>query len=283
VRGTIAVVMLVLCSVSGLRSAAADEAATYYHKAMAYKQSGKTEDAMRELKRALELREDYAAAHFSLGILYRQKKQTAEAIHHLERAVQLDSKSAQSHFSLGLAYNQAGRNDESMKELTEAAKLAPKDDQIQNSLGTLLIRKDAKLAIPYLQAAVNAKPTDPGYLHSLGLAYRKVNNNKLAEQYLLKSAALREEATTSFDLGVLYRRMNQPDKAAHYYESAIRLDPKLSAAHWDLAHMYQQLKRDDEAVESFEAYLKLQGDGKDAGIARKRLQELRAAKKGKKR
>jgi tetratricopeptide (TPR) repeat protein len=257
-----------------------DEAATYYHQAMAYKKSGKIEDAIKALKQAIAAREDYAAAHFSIGILYRQRKDNDKAIQHLERATRIDGKNAQAFYSLGLAYHQAGRADDGEKALRTAAKLAPKDDQIQSALGTLLIRKDPKQAIPYLQAAVNAKPTDAGYNHSLGLAYRKANDNKKAEQYLLKSASLKEDATTSFDLGVLYRRMEKKEKAVQHYEDAIRLDPKLAAAYWDVAHIYGQLKREDDAIRSYEKYLELtRGKSKDAEIAKKRIKELKAQKK----
>jgi tetratricopeptide (TPR) repeat protein len=257
-------------------AAQADEASTYYHKAMAYKKVGKIEEAIRELKAALTKRESYAAVHFSLGVLYRQQKKNDLAIQHLERATKLEPKAAQNHYSLGLAYNQAGREDDAVKSLTAAAALAPKDDLIQSSLGTLLIRKDPKKALPYLQAAVTAKPNDAGYLHYLGLAYRKANNNKLALQYLMKSAERKEDATTEFDLGVLYRRMGKQQQAVEHYQTAIRLDPKMAAAYWDVAHMYSQLKREDDAIAAYEKYIKLTGGkSKDVEIARKRVKELK--------
>jgi tetratricopeptide (TPR) repeat protein len=276
---TLALLALLLCATPAI----ADEASTYYHQAMAYKKSGKIEDAIKALKQAIGAREDYAAAHFSIGILYRQRKDNEKAIRHLERATQIDGKNSQAYYSLGLAYHQAGRADDSEKALRTAAKLAPKDDQVQSALGTMLIRKDAKQAIPFLLAAVNAKPADAGYNHSLGLAYRKANDNKKAEQYLVKSASLKEDATTSFDLGVLYRRMDKKAKAIQHYEDAIRLDPKLAAAYWDVAHLYTQEKREDDAIGAYEKYLELtRGKSKDAEIAKKRIKELKGVKKSKK-
>jgi tetratricopeptide (TPR) repeat protein len=269
---------IVLCQLLGAGAVLADEAATYYHKAMVYKRDGNVEKAIQTLHEALEKREDYAAVHFSLGLLYRQKGNAAKAIYHLERAAQLESKNGEILYSLGLAYHRANRVEDAIQTLTKAAALSPKDDQIQSALGTLLIRKDAKLALPYLEAAVRAKPKEPNYVQQLGLAYRKANNLPLAEKYLLQAAELKEDATTEFNLGVLYRRLDKKDKAITHYESAIRLDPKMAEAYWDVAHLYSQLKRAEDAVTSFETYLKLAGDSKDASIARKRIQELRIKK-----
>jgi protein O-GlcNAc transferase len=271
--GPIAVVMSIAVFLAG--PALADEASAHYHKAMAYKQRGDVKAAIKELHDALEKREDYAAVHHSLGMLYRQQKNFMKAIYHLERAATLEPKAAQVHYSLGLAYNQAGRTEEAITTLNKAATLAPKDDQIQAALGTLLIRKDPKQAVPHLLAAVAVKPQDPEYLHQLGLAYRKSNDNKNAEKYLRQSWELKEDAGTAFDLGVLYRRLDKQDKAVESYEAAIRLDPKMAPAYWDVGQMYIQMKRSGDAIGSFETYLKLKGDSKDAEIARKRIKELR--------
>lgn len=258
----------------------ADEAATHYHKAMAYKKANKIDEAMGELHKAISLREDYAAAHYSLGILYRQKKQMEPAIMHLERAVKIDPKAAPAHYSLGIAYQQINKTEEALAEMQRAVELDNKDIQSRAQLGMLLIRKDPKLAIPHLETVVKAKPDDAEYVHQLGLAYRKANRNKEAEQYLLKAAGMKDNSETEFDLGVLYRRQNKHEQAAEHYEKAIKLDAKMAPAYWDLGHTYEQLKRYDEATQSFNMYLKLQGDAKDAHIARLRIQEIKEKQKG---
>lgn len=256
-------------------AALADQASAHYHKALALKRQGKVDQAIGELKKALEQREDYAAAHYSIGVLYRQKNEHSKALFHLEKAVRSEPKNAQAHYSLGLAYFQAGRKGDALLSLKRAAELDPKNHQIQHQVGVLLIRSNPKGAIPYLEAAVKAKPDEPDYLHQLGLAYRRAGNLKRAEGYMLQAAAKKEDAKIEFDLGVLYRRMTKPFKAIERYEKAIRLDPKLAPAYWDVAHMYSQAKRPDDAVKAFESYLRLRGDGKDADIARKRIKELK--------
>lgn len=265
--------LVAIAMTSGL--ARGDESASYYHQAMVFKQQGRVDKAIDALKAALEIRENYAAAHFSLGILYRQQKETELAMKHLERASKLDSKSAQTLYSLGLAYHQANRLDDALVVLTKAAGLAPKDDAIHAGLGALLIRKEPARAIQHLLVAVKIKPDDAEYLHQLGLAYRKANQYEQAEKYLLRSSELKPNADTEFDLGVLYRRLEKQEKAKAHYEEALRLNPKLAAAAWDIAHIYTQLKQYDEAIQAYRTYLKLSKGGKDNAIAQKRIEELK--------
>jgi Flp pilus assembly protein TadD len=262
----------------GQGAALADQATPHYHNGLAYKRQGRIKLAIQELRKAIELREDYAAAHHSIGMLYRKQGNHNQAISHLERAAKLQSKSGQVQYSLGIAYHRAGRKEDAIVALTRAAKLSPKDDQIQAQLGVLLIRKNPKGAIPYLKVAVKIKPNEADYLHQLGLAYRRTRDLKQAEHYMLKAAAIKEGAKLAFDLGVLYRRKGKPFKAIERYEKAIRLDPKLAAAHWDVAHMYKQARRIDDAIKAYERYVELKGGSGDSSIARKRIKELKSGR-----
>jgi len=255
-------------------AAHADEASSHYHKALVHKRQGNLDRAIASLKQALALRDDYAAAHHSIGMLYRKRGKVDKALEHLREAARLESGSAEIHYSLALAWLAGKRVEQAIAAMRRAAELKPKDPEIQAGLGSLLIRKDPKQATVYLLKAVKAMPDDHQIVQQLGLAYRKAKNFKLAEKYLLRSAAIKETATTEFNLGVLYRRMEKPQKAVAHYEAALQLNPKMAAAHWDVAHMYTQLKRDEDAIRSYRAYLALKGKSRAAAIARKRIKEL---------
>lgn len=267
--------VLTVTSLAAMPLAQADRASQHYHKALSHKRQGDTKAAIEELRRALQAREDYAAAHHSLGMLYRNAKSFPKAIYHLERATELEPKNARARYSLALSYHKAGRRDEALEAMTKAAALDPKDHQIQSTLGTLLIRKDPRRAVSHLEAAVKVKPNDARYLQQLGLAHRKAGDDKQAEKHLIRSAALKPDPVTEFNLGVLYRRTDRQDKAVLHYEKALKLNPKLAAAYWDLAHVYAQLDRKDEAVEAYEKYIQHARGAKDIKIARERIKALK--------
>lgn len=260
---------------------------------MAYKQRGQQAKAIAKLKAAIVERDDYAQAHLSLGILYRQLTKTNKAIHHLERAAKLQPSSGQALYSLGIAYNQAGRRKEALAALEKAAAVAPKNAQLVAALGALLRRSDPERALRYLQQATKLKPNEAEHWHQLGVGHRqaavqalKQKNKALyaqhmkdAEKNLLVSLRMKEgNARLHFDLGVLYRRLGQRNKAIRHYERAVALDPKLASAYWELGHVYKQNKQPEEAVQAFQKYIDLRGGSSSAGIAKKRIEEIKGKK-----
>lgn len=268
----------------------ADHAATSYQKGLAYKREGKNKEAIAEFEKAIQARDDYAAAHYSLGVLYRQTNDLTKAAHHLERATKLDGKSAQSFFSLGLTYHAMGRIDDAIVALTEAARRDPKDSHTLSQLGLLLSRKDPEAAIPKLQEAYKLAPTNADIVLYLGSAYlrasarvtgdaneaKRIGLLDQAEKHLKTAAAMQDGAKVRFDLGVLYRRKDEPLKAIEHYEQALHLDPKMAAAYWDLGHMYSKTRQNEKALRAFEKYIELNPNGQDIGIAKKRIDELKA-------
>jgi rhomboid protease GluP len=76
------------------------------------------------------------------------------------------------------------------------------------------------------------------------------------EQALARDPDL-AEADTYFYLGLAYNHLEQPEKAARAYESALELEPDHSPALWNLAITNLDLARYAEARSQFEAYAEL--------------------------
>ena len=275
-------------------AAVADKASAHYHQAMAYKRDGKLPEAIRELEAALQERHDYAAARYSIGILYRKRGAYRKAIYHLEEGIKLEPKNGKMHYSLGLAYWALGTKEYKQRALTalqRAAELQPKDPKVLGQVGVLMIRRDPERAIQLLTKVVRMKRS-PNHIHQLGLAYRKATTKmtgaanekrraqylKKAEKYLLWALSLKQTANLHFDLGALYRRMENTTKAIRHYEAAVKAKPDFAAAWWDLGHMYTRGKRPDEAIDAYQNYVRLKGTSPDAKIARKRIQDLKKRK-----
>ena len=64
-----------------------------------------------------------------------------------------------------------------------------------------------------------------------------------------------------FYLGLVRNHLDQPQPAAQAYESALALEPGLSAAHWNLALTYLELERFAEAQTHLQTYVQLNPDG----------------------
>ena len=93
------------------------DAASLSNLGVAYRQTNKVDEAREvflEGDRAQARRQ--ADTHFNLATVYRRKQKTQEAIAEYEKAIQLDSRLAPAHYDLGVLLAQLKRNDEAIKE-----------------------------------------------------------------------------------------------------------------------------------------------------------------------
>jgi regulator of sirC expression with transglutaminase-like and TPR domain len=63
-------------------------------------------------------------------------------------------------------------------------------------------------------------------------------------------------------------------EAAGAYQDALRRQPELAEAHWNLALAYVALDRPAQAIAEFEAFLTLRPDSPDADRARAFIDQL---------
>jgi len=83
------------------------------------------EDAMRALRKAVELDGELAEAHFGKGLAHAHLGELDEAIVELETAVELNPTHAYAHYYLGLAFDKKGKEDRALLHLQRFLDLAP--------------------------------------------------------------------------------------------------------------------------------------------------------------
>lgn len=137
----------------------ANDAELHYALAQLLLAEGDGDAARLELKRTLELRQDFLPAHSELARLALQSEDYPGAEQHLRRLLQADGKSAAAHLNLGVAYKGQGQLDKAMQEYDEAERLDPRLPQVALNRAILLHKhKDAperalELYKKYLQLA----------------------------------------------------------------------------------------------------------------------------------
>jgi tetratricopeptide (TPR) repeat protein len=104
-----------------------------------------------------------------------------------------------------------------------------------------------------------------------------------AEDFQASAAAYRDLARSSpndvslhFRLAVTARKAGLIDEAISEYQTATRLDPSLSEAHYNLAVLYLREKQaPDLAAQSFQRFLELDPESERAESVRRWLRENR--------
>jgi tetratricopeptide (TPR) repeat protein len=260
-------------------AAFAEDADAFYKQGLAYKQEGKSDQAIEALEHAVAANPKHYMAWASLGNLYKTaRKDIPKAVGAYEHAVEGIKKDKVVWENLGMAYYRNNQVEQALKALITASTLDPNDAEIRANLGTVRRQKgDLPGAITDLEAAVKLKPDDAQYANNLGVAYRFAKRDDDAIKVFQKAIALApNDASFHFNLAVVYRRQTEknPDmipKAITEYETATSLDPGDAAGWFDLGFMYKQDHQSDKAIAAFNKYLEL-NKGKDTS-GQKRVED----------
>jgi len=118
----------------------------HYNLAAAYFETGRFEDAVRELQEAIRIEPDYATAYNSLGYTYTQMKRYDSAVDSFKAAVNLRGNFLEAIGNLGITYGLMGRFQEARDQFQKALEIDPSYAPARNGLDrvTEILKKTGK-------------------------------------------------------------------------------------------------------------------------------------------
>ena len=259
--------------------------AAHVNLGVAYMREKRWDDALVELHKAETLSPDEPGIRLNIGLAYYRKNDFAAAVEPFSAALHRAPESLQARYLLGLCYFFTNQYKEATDTLAplwakEASNLnylyvlsiaASKSsnsalqkrafDQMlaigQNTpefhlyVGKAwLAEDDTNKALEEFHAAAAARSDLPLVHYFLGRTYLEQHAYPEAEAELLKDMAIEPDFAYSYeDLGILYARLNQPEKAERYYRQAIEHNNTLVNSYFGLAKLYREGGRYQEALE----------------------------------
>ena len=133
-------------------------------------------------------------------------------------------------------------------------------------------------AVDAYKKVLELNPGAAGALVNLGTIFYRLRKFDEAEKYYLE--AIKADPVyplAQFNLGNLYDEQGRLQEAFDYYRRALSLNPHYADAHFNLALLCERTGDPLKAVSHWKAYLKLDGSGQWAEIARRQLERLRQA------
>lgn len=167
------------------------------------------------------------------------------------------------HFSAGSGYFDLGLYKEASEEFARAIAIDKKDFGARTNLAwAYLLDNKIEASIEKFQEILKARPD---YVHAYnGLGYALLRAERAFEartafQKVLESPAS-DKNTRYFahiNLGLLYEKENDPDRAIREFEKACALLPQNPDAHFNIANVYYNIGLYDEAERKYKKTLDL--------------------------
>ena len=155
---------------------------------------------------------------------------------------------------LAQALLENGRNDEALKLLNSISPQVKANSSVQSNLGLGLIQQGKfKLAIRFLEKAVNLKPVAPEAHFNLGIAY--INTDRVddaIEQFTLATKLQPNLTKARFYLSAALARNEQYEKAEQETKRLLQIDPDYPSAALMLAGAQRYLDKRTEAIAMLE-------------------------------
>jgi tetratricopeptide (TPR) repeat protein/TolB-like protein len=211
-----------------------------------YLRTGKSPEAIAELKRGLQLAPNSDEGYVGLGNAYMESGQKEEAIGAYKKAIGVNPYYWGHHIVLGNAYFSIGQTELALAEFKRVTELDPENVRGWDNLGNALQRLGrAEESLPAYQKSIELEPTWSAY-SNLGNTYFMLRRYNDAIQAFEKATQLGPNQELAMgNLADAYRASGQKDKAMATYDKAIALafqdlqvNPQNTGAMADLALYY---------------------------------------------
>jgi tetratricopeptide (TPR) repeat protein len=209
-------------------------------------------EALVHLEVVLREKDSFADVYNMLGIIYYNANRNEEAVKSLRRALELNPRYTEASLNLSVVYNEMGE-DEKAQEAYALAKLSGRHDEESTYLDPYVKGRLANMhadigniykdlgrydeAMTEYKMALGLRPDFVDIKMNLAVVYRDLKDYARAINILKEAIDLKENFLEGrVQLGLTYYTMDEMDKAKSEWQGVIRKDP----AH-KLANMYMNL------------------------------------------
>ncbi len=236
-----------------------DFAEAYNNLGTALRALRRLDEAMIAYQNALTYKPDFIDAHFNLGTALVDKGLYAEAATSYQKVLGFNPEYTTAYYSLGQVLQQMGEPQQAIPYCQKAIALQPKNAGFHFSLGTALSATGAfSDAVSAFLEATNLNPTYAEAYNHLANAYKDTGQLKAAiDAYQQLSSLAPNVAEVQFEIGNLFKTLNQPTDAKAAYEKALTVKPEYPEAMINLGILLRDLGNHDAAQKHINEALRL--------------------------
>ncbi len=216
------------------------------------------DEAVQAFQKSLLYHENNDKAHYYLGLSLRYSGKYQEAVAQLRRAVELNPFSGAFRLELGNALGLAGDPQAAVEELQGTLRLYPNAPEVYHALGGNYKRAgDLEAAVEAYEQAIALRPGDPEILNSLAAVYLDQSNFEGAHQIfqrLVGEWPARPDYRAN--LGVALFFLGQPEAALAACAQALKIDPDFARAYGIMGSIFEDAGDRSQAQRAYREALK---------------------------
>lgn len=162
-------------------------------RAEALEAAGKTDEAIAEYRKALEVKPELQTVHFAIGNIYWRLGRNDEALAELTEELKINPANPQAHYECGDVLLSENKLDEAEKHFAAALKYSPEMTEAHLAMERIAAaRGDTNGAIAHLKKAAELRPASSTPHYRLWLLYRKMGRTADAERERAEFEKLRQ-------------------------------------------------------------------------------------------
>lgn len=210
-------------------------------------------EALVSFDRALAIDPRYADALVNRGNALRELARPSEAVASYDRALAINPAAAGTYNSRGIALLEAGRPGEALGSFDRALEIEPENAAAHCNRGNALqaLRRHSDALASYDRAILYA----PGLAEAFsnrGNALRDLGRAEEALASIDRALALRPDVPGALNVrGIVLRDLNRQAEALECFDRALAVEPGYADAHCNRGNALQDLHRHGEALESY--------------------------------
>lgn len=184
------------------------------------------------------------------------------ALGYLGHARALEPANARIHFLFGMICVELDLGAQAYDSLKEAVRLDPENAAVNYAMGAVALhRKDAREAIPYFRKYAELEPKEPRGPFAIGIAAFVARDYETARRLLVPAAERPETAAAAnYYLARMARAENEFEEGLRFAQRAVEANPSYADPWSELGLLYLRLGQPDKAEEALDRCLKLEPD-----------------------
>ena len=234
-----------------------------FKKAVSLHQSDNFDQAKKIYKKLLKVLPSHYKLHFLLGALFAQTKEYKDAIKYIKKAISLHPPNSNEHalcyFNLGKIYDEQGLLDDSIYNYKKSIEYNDKNiDAFINCSFTYIKLNKIEDAHEYILQALKLNPNSEMGLNILGnIMFELKNYKKSRDIFELLIKINRNLFNPFLKLGIIYRSLNDDQKALQYLYKAHDINPKSILTLQILTRIFRTINDKVNAIKYTELACKL--------------------------